>query len=162
LVVTNSGNASATIQQISTGNAAFSVGGLTLPATVPAGGSLTLAVAFAPAAAGSYTGTLAIQSNASNSILSVGLSGTGQAVVVQHSVTLSWTETSTVSGYNVYRSTQSGTGYTKLNSGLNASQTYTDASVSGGQTYYYVITAVDGSGSESAYSAQVTAVVPAP
>jgi hypothetical protein len=163
LVITNSGTASATISQIATGNAVFSVTGATLPATVAAGGSLTLTVTFTPATSAAYTGTLAVQSNATNPTLSVALSGTGLAVAVQHSVTLTWAEASTgVSGYNVYRSTQSGTGYTKLNSSLDTSLSYVDTTVSAGQTYYYVVTSVDGSGDESAYSSQVSAVVPTP
>ena len=161
VVITNSGTASATIQTITTGNAAYTVTGATLPATVAAGGSLTLTVKFAPTSAGSFSGTLAIQSNATDSTLSVALSGT--AVAVSHSVTVTWSDAaSSISGYNVYRSPQSGTGYVKLNSSFVASTTYTDSSVSGGQTYYYVVTAVNTSGVESSYSAQVTAVVPTP
>jgi fibronectin type 3 domain-containing protein len=138
----------------------YSVTGVTLPATIAAGGSLTLTVAFTPSVAGSYTGTLAVQSNATNPSLSVGLSGSAVAPV-SHSVTLSWTEASTsVSGYNVYRSVTSGTGYTKLNSSLVSNPPYVDGAVSAGQTYYYVVTAVDGSGNESAHSTQVMAVVP--
>jgi hypothetical protein len=79
LVITNTGNVSATISQISTGNTPFSVGAITLPATVAATGSLTLKVTFTPTAAGPYTGTLVIQSNATNATLSAGLSGTGLA-----------------------------------------------------------------------------------
>jgi fibronectin type 3 domain-containing protein len=122
---------------------------------------MTLTVVFAPTAVGSYSGTLAVQSNATNSSLTVGLSGSAAVVVTAHSVTLSWTaSTTSVSGYNVYRSTQSGTGYVKLNSSLVTSASYVDTAVSGGVTYYYVITAVTGSGVESAYSSQVSALVP--
>jgi fibronectin type 3 domain-containing protein len=39
---------------------------------------------------------------------------------------------------------------------------YTDSSVQAGSTYYYVITAVDSSGNESAFSNQAQAVVPTP
>ncbi len=83
--------------------------------------------------------------------------------VSSHSVDLSWTaSTSTnVAGYNVYRGTFTGGPYTRLNSGLVAGTTYTDTTVLAGQTYYFVITAVDGSNHESAYSAPpAQAVVP--
>jgi hypothetical protein len=161
VVITNTGSASATVSQISTASSAFSVTGATVPATIAAGGSLSLTVAFAPSAVGSFSDTLTVQSNATNLTLSVGLSGTAVAAT-SHNVTLSWTESSSaVSGYNVYRSTQSGTGYTKLNTSLVPSPTYCDEAVSAGQTYYYVVTAVDESGNESAYSSQVTAVIPA-
>jgi len=77
-------------------------------------------------------------------------------------VTLSWTaSTSTVSGYNVYRSTTSGSGYARINSGVVGSVTYSDTTVQNGSTYYYVTTAVDSSGDESSYSNQATAVIPA-
>jgi fibronectin type 3 domain-containing protein len=89
------------------------------------------------------------------------LTGTG-AAPPQHSVDLSWTGTSTVVGYNVYRGSQSGGPYTKINSALDASTTYTDSSVQAGQTYYYVTTAVDSSGAESSYSNQIQAPVPSP
>jgi fibronectin type 3 domain-containing protein len=76
-------------------------------------------------------------------------------------VTLNWVaSTSTVSGYNVYRSTTNGSGYSKLNSSLIPAVTYTDTSVQSGTTYYYVVTAVDSSGDESTDSNQATAVIP--
>jgi fibronectin type 3 domain-containing protein len=73
---------------------------------------------------------------------------------------LSWNaSTSTVSGYNVYRSTVSGTQYAKLNSAL-VGLAYTDTSVLNGKTYFYVTTAVDANGVESVYSNEVSANIP--
>ncbi len=63
-----------------------------------------------------------------------------------------------LAGYNVYRSTVSGSGYVKLNGILLTSPAYTDTSVSNGTTYYYVVTAVDTATNESAASVQVSAV----
>ena len=37
---------------------------------------------------------------------------------------------------------------------------FTDGAVSAGNTYYYVVTAVNPDGTKSAYSGQVTAVIP--
>jgi fibronectin type 3 domain-containing protein len=62
----------------------------------------------------------------------------------------------------VYRGTVSGGPYTKINTVLGTAATYVDNTVKSGQTYYYVITAVNAAGVESAYSNQVTAVVPSP
>jgi len=63
---------------------------------------------------------------------------------VQHSVSLTWSaSTSTVAGYNIYRSTVSGSGYTKINSSFVTILTYTDSTVLSGTTYFYVTTAVD-------------------
>jgi len=82
--------------------------------------------------------------------------------VTAHSVNLSWTASSSpnVAGYNVYRGTASGGPYTKVNSAPVSGTTYTDTTVQPGQTYYYVVTAVDTSNAESAYSSPVQAVVP--
>jgi fibronectin type 3 domain-containing protein len=86
------------------------------------------------------------------------------AASTTHSVSLSWTASTSpnISGYNVYRGTTAGGAYTKVNSAPIGATTYADGSVSGGKTYYYVTTAVDGSGGESGYSNQATAVVPTP
>lgn len=90
------------------------------------------------------------------------LSGSGVAPV-QHSVALSWAaSTSTgIVGYNVYRSGVSGGPYAQVTS-MDADLTYTDSAVSAGQTYYYVVSAVDSTGAESAYSNQTQAAVPSP
>jgi fibronectin type 3 domain-containing protein len=78
-----------------------------------------------------------------------------------HSATLSWTgSTSVVAGYNVYRGTTTGGPYTLVNPSLVSLLTYVDLSVQAGQTYFYVTTAVDGSGNESVNSNEVQAVIP--
>jgi hypothetical protein len=78
-----------------------------------------------------------------------------------HSVALTWSpSTSTVSGYNVYRSTVNGSGYVKLNSSLIAGASYDDTNVQSGTTYFYVTTSVDSGGDESTYSNQASAAIP--
>jgi fibronectin type 3 domain-containing protein len=79
-------------------------------------------------------------------------------------VSLTWTASPSpsIAGYNVYRSQTSGSGYTKMNSTLVASLAYNDTSVTPGQTYYYVATAVGTTGGESAFSNQATATIPSP
>jgi fibronectin type 3 domain-containing protein len=78
-----------------------------------------------------------------------------------HSVALSWNpSTSTVSGYNIYRSSVSGGGYEKLNSLLVGTLAFTDSTVQSGGTYYYVTTAVDAGGVESTFSNEVSAAIP--
>jgi fibronectin type 3 domain-containing protein len=80
---------------------------------------------------------------------------------VAHSVTLGWNaSTSTVSGYNVYRSTVSGGPYTKVNSTVDTLTTYVDSTVQSAQTYFYVATAVDSTGAEGTFSAEVNATIP--
>jgi len=74
-------------------------------------------------------------------------------------VSLDWDDNSEedLDGYNVYRSTTSGSGYIKLNDSILSSSDYTDNDVTNGITYYYVVTAVDTSTNESAYSGEVSA-----
>lgn len=64
--------------------------------------------------------------------------------------------------YKIYRGTQSGGPYAVLGSGNGTATTYTDGTVQSGQTYYYVVTAVDSAGLESVYSNQAQAVIPTP
>ena len=90
--------------------------------------------------------------------------GGSMSVPAVHWVSLSWTASTSpgVAGYNVYRSQTSGSGYTKINSALVPSLAYNDSSVTPGQTYYYVATAVSTGGVESAYSNEASATVPSP
>ncbi len=141
-------------------NAEFSLSGITFPLTIAAGQSVPFTRTFTPQTSGSASAIGSFTSNASNSPAQT-LTGTG-AAPPQHRVDLSWNGTSTVVGYNVYRGSQSGGPYTKINSALDANTTYTDSSVQAGQTYYYVTTAVDSSGAESSYSNQIQASVPSP
>jgi len=81
---------------------------------------------------------------------------------VQHTVDLDWNTSADAVGYNVYRGTVSGGPYTMINSSLDSTSAYADATVASGQTYYYVVTAVDSSSNESGYSNQTQAVIPSP
>jgi hypothetical protein len=160
LAITVSGSASVTFSQVTVSGAGFSATSPSLPLTLSPNQSMNLGVTFAPAATGSVSGSISVVSNATNSPLSVPLSG---SAVATHSVNLSWTaSTSTVVGYNVYRSSQSGGPYTILDSSLIANTTFTDTTVQAGQTYYYVTTAVDTNNVESVFSNQVSAAVPTP
>lgn len=160
VAIKNTGNSSVTISQINVSGTGYTLSGAGTPVTLTASQTLTITVNFSPTMAGAATGSVTITSNASGSPAAVALSGTG-AVAVQHSTALNWTaSTSPVSGYNVYRSTTSGSGYTKVNSSLVGGVSYTDSTVASGTTYYYVTTAVDGSGTESNYSNEVQAVIP--
>jgi hypothetical protein len=60
-------------------------------------------------------------------------------------VSLSWTASSGATSYTVLRSTTSGSGYTTIASGV-ATTSYLDTSVINGTTYFYVVRAVNGSG----------------
>ncbi len=158
--ITNTGNSNVQISQITASGTGFSLSGASTPVTLTPSQALTFSVVFSPTSAGSASGTVTVTSNATGSPATITLSGTG-VQSTPHTVALSWTaSTSTVSGYNVYRSTTTGTGYTKVNGSLVPGVTYTDSTVQNGVTYYYVTTAVDANGNESSYSNEASAPIP--
>jgi fibronectin type 3 domain-containing protein len=77
-------------------------------------------------------------------------------------VLLTWAASSSadVIGYNVARSTTSGSGYTRLNSSLIPDLSFTDLTAESGHRYYYVATAVNSAGAESPTSNEAIADVP--
>jgi hypothetical protein len=157
--LTDSGASSVTVSSVSLSGAGFNDGGVSSGQILAAGQAITVNVTFAPAATGSVSGSLTIASNASNSPTKISFSGTGAAV--SYSTSLSWTaSTSSVMGYNVYRSTASGGPYAKLNPNVDSNTSYSDASVQAGLIYYYVVTSLDSSGVESAYSNQASVTIP--
>ncbi len=160
VVITNTGNSDAQISQITAGGTGFGVGGAGTPVTLTPGEILTISVSFSPSTAGSASGSVTVTSNATGSPATVSLTGSGVQPAT-HSVSLTWNaSTSTVSGYNVYRSTTSGTGYSRINGSLLTTLNYTDSTLTSGTTYYYVTTAVDANGNESADSNEAQAIIP--
>ena len=161
VTLTNAGNSVITISNVTVSGAGFNATGASGVILNP-GQTTTVSATFTPAAAGSVTGSVTVASNASNSPDSISMTGTGVAAV-NHSVALSWTpgaNSMTITGYNTYAATISGGPYTKVNSSPDASTTYTDSGVQAGQTYYFVVTSLDSSNVESAYSSEVSALVP--
>jgi len=157
----SAGGASVTVSSASLSSAEFSLTGISLPVTIAAGQSVPVTMTFSPQTSGSASGVLSVASNASNAPTQT-LSGVGVAPT-QHSVSLSWTDTNSgIAGYNVYRGNASGGPFTEINSGLDTITAYSDTSVAAGQTYYYVATAVNESGAESAYSNEAQGVIPSP
>lgn len=74
--------------------------------------------------------------------------------------TFTWKASSSpnVIRYNVYRAQNSGGPYVMVAWSVGTS--FTDSNVSSGRRYYYVVTAVDRSGAESAHSAEISLAVP--
>jgi len=153
--------ASVIVSSASVSSAEFSLTGISLPLTIAAGQSVPFTLTFAPQTSGTATAVLSITSSASNAPTET-LGGNGVAPP-PHGVSLSWGNSgSGTVGYNVYRGSTAGGPYNKINSALDATPAYSDDSVLAGQTYYYVATAVDGSGMESPYSNEAQAVIPSP
>lgn len=81
---------------------------------------------------------------------------------VEHSVSLTWVPSSSanVVGHNIYRGTSPAGPYAKINPSVVTPAAFTDANVQNGQTYYYVVTAVNQGNLESSYSNVATAAIP--
>ena len=77
--VKNTGGVSATISQATVGGAGFTISGITTPVTLTPGQSTSFSVIFTPLSAGSFSGSVAIASDASNPALNVTLSGSAIA-----------------------------------------------------------------------------------
>ncbi len=87
LTLTNPGSTDIHISQITVSGSGFSVSGVATPYTLSAGQAASLQVAFSPAAAGAATGGITITSDATNSTVTVGLSGTGSSATYTMSLT---------------------------------------------------------------------------
>jgi hypothetical protein len=158
--------ASVTVTAANSSNSVFSVGGLSLPVTIPAGQSVPFQVTFSPKVTGAVSASQTFTSNAQPASTVEQLTGTGTPAPV-HTVNLSWTAStsSNISGYNIYRAVyvSSCGSFSKINSLLNTGVLYTDAVVVDGTSYCYATTAVDSSNQESSYSNIVSNVqIPAP
>lgn len=153
---------SVTVASASSTSSEFSLSGISLPMSVSAGQSVPFSVTFLPQATGTATASLSFLNNTGGTLATSSLTGSGVAAM-QHNVSLSWSpSTSTgIVGYNVYRAAISEGPYTQVSS-ADTGSSYTDTTVSAGQTYYYVVTAVDSMGTESLYSNQAQAAVPSP
>ncbi len=153
------GQTDVNVSSASVDGASFTLGGIELPTTIASGQSSGFTITFSPTRPGTVNNSISFVSNASNSPITVSLSGTCEQSPAR-SVALSWVENSrSVQGYYVYRGGKSGGPYTRI-SELQPVTSYVDSSVVSGTTYYYVVTAVGIDSSESANSNEVTAVIP--
>jgi hypothetical protein len=133
--------------------------------SLPAGVTLAAAtgtIAGTPTTSGTHSFTIHVTDSASPATTDSANFAITIAAGADHSVMLNWTASPSpgVTGYNVYRSTVSGSAYSKVNSSPVGGLSYTDATVVNGQTYYYVTTSVNAAGDESSYSTQVKMIIP--
>jgi Abnormal spindle-like microcephaly-assoc'd, ASPM-SPD-2-Hydin/Immunoglobulin domain len=159
--LTNTGGTSLTILNTTVSGAGFTsigAGGLNLAP----GQSTSFAVTFAPVDVGTIAGIVVLTSNNANSPTTIALSGAG-VQPGSRSVSLHWTQSSEkVFGYKVYRATISGGPYTLVNLSPVTPDQYLDTTVTAGQKYYYVVTALDSMNNESTYSNETLAIIPKP
>jgi len=168
----NTGDVNITINGVTAAGAGFGYSNLSPGFSLSPNQQVIFQVWFRPQTSGAALGTVSILSANLASPETVSLSGDGvsstptpppaPSPAAQPTVQLTWNASSSVvAGYRVYRSTTSGSLYSPLFSTPLNALTYNDATVTSGDTYYYVVTAVDSNGVESLYSNQATANVPA-
>jgi len=159
--------ADVTVTAATTNNSVFSVGGLSLPVTIPAGQSIPFTITFSPVVTGAASATLTVTGNGQPSTITEALAGTGSSgSTSNHSVALSWNPSmsSGIAGYNVYRADYSNSCgfFSRINGSLDVNTVYTDSNIADGSSYCYATTAVDSSNQESSPSNIVSNVqVPA-
>ena len=149
-----------TISSVATNSSEFVISGLELPVTIPNGQTIQAMIQFTPNASGKAEAKAGFYSNARHSPAVEDLTGRG-AAQGSHEADLTWDPGDPDAvGYNVYRGTTHGGPYEKINTALVSSTAYTDTTVAGGNTYYYVTTDVTSEGQESGYSNEAEAIVP--
>jgi hypothetical protein len=157
---TNTSSSSVTVSNVTIGGAGFSAIGMSNGVNLSPGTSLAMNVSFTPSALGPTSGSITVTDNASNPTITIVLSGAGAS---GHTAKVSWNPSSStnVVGYYVYRGITTGGPYSRLNgSSPDQSTISVDGTVQSGQTYYYVVTAVDVNGLESNFSNEASAFIP--
>ncbi len=125
VTVTNSGTVAATVSSVAV-TGAFSQTN-TCGTSIAAGGSCTVTAKFSPTVAGATSGTITVNSNATNSALTVALTGTGQSV---GTATLGASPTSLAFG-NQTTNTTSGVQTTTITNSGTVAATVSSVSVTG-------------------------------
>lgn len=168
----NDGNIAISISSISLPSAAFSISGLSSGTTLSPGQTLQFRVTFQPPVAGTASSGITINSSGLSSPVKVNVSGSGSSSsasgsptttspATPPSVKLSWNASAnSIVGYHVYRGSASGGPYSRISGSTITALGYEDATVQAGNRYYYVVSALDASGDESAYSNEAAADVP--
>lgn len=160
ILVQNRGAESITISGAAVTGSSYTISNPKLPVTLNAGQSTSFTVTFAPTGSGTSKGTALLTSSSGSSPQTVSLTGTGLSRS-GHFVRLAWTDSTSpgIVAYDIYRGAVSGGPYSKVGAVSGTSSSYIDNRVAAGQTYYYVATAVTGTG-QSGYSNEVSANVP--
>ena len=164
----NTGEINLVLQGITLAGSGFGYSNLSTGLSLAPNQTVTFQVWFNPKVAGPASATVTFLSPNLSSSATMSLSGNGVSSTsptpppsVQHTVHLTWAASSSqVVGYIVYRRLASAASYSPLNSTPITALSYDDSTVALGTTYDYAVTAIDSSGVESAYSNQVTAVIP--
>jgi hypothetical protein len=126
------------------------------PTSGSGNGTVVASINIAGLVAGSYSGTITVAAPGASS-RTVGVSLTVNSPPTS-SVTLAWNPNSEgdLAGYKVYRSTTPGVYGAPIATLQGNVITYQATGLQAGTTYYFVVTAYDGSGNESGFSNEVS------
>jgi hypothetical protein len=167
VVLTNTGNLSLSISSINLASSAFSISGVSKGVSLSPNQKLEFQVWFHPTVAGNASTTITFDSSVALPSLKLAVSGSASnsavsspSDAVPHSVTLDWNASNSAAGYHVYRSEVAGGPFNRIDTSQIESTSYKDTNVVSGGHYFYVVTAVEASGPESAYSNEVSVVIP--
>jgi hypothetical protein len=163
VTLTSSGTAAVTVSAGSVIGTGYTISGVSFPLTLDPDQTETLEIEFDPTAPGVSDGAVTLTSNSSTGATStISLSGTGKTL--SHKVVLTWdapTDSSDpVAGYNVYRAISGSSAYELLNSSLDGTTTYTDATVQNATAYDYYVEGVDDEGNQSVPSNEFSVTIP--
>jgi hypothetical protein len=163
VTLTNSGNASANVSGVNVSPSVFATVSALAGSTIAAGQSAPISFQFTPPSQTAFSGTIMIVSDASNSPITIPVSGTGIAAPA-HSVSLGWAPSTTpdIVGYLILRGDVSGGPYTQLTPASISATEFTDTAVVAGHTYFYVVVAVDSTGQLSPPSNEAAVTIPTP
>jgi len=164
----NTGNIALSISSVSVASSAFSISGLAKGISLSPDQQVEFQVSFHPTVAGDSTSTITVGTSSLPTSVNLGVAGsatnstvTSPGSVPSHAVILDWNpSTSSVAGYYIYRSESSSGPFQRVTNSVIGSLNYRDSTVQPGGHYYYVVTAVEADGSESAYSNEVAADIP--
>ncbi|MGB6831149.1 MAG: choice-of-anchor D domain-containing protein, partial [Terracidiphilus sp.] len=134
------------------------------PLNINPGQTASLEIEFDPTTPGVSNGSITLTSNSSKGTTSsISLSGTGVSTA-SYEVNLTWDaptgSSDPVAGYNVYRAISGSSTYALLNSSLDTTTAYTDATAQGGTSYIYYVESVDDAGNSSSPSNTFTVSIP--
>lgn len=122
--------------------------------------AISAGVSISGLAAGTYSTSITVTaSGATNSPQVIPVTLTLSAPTTTGTASLTWgpSTATNITQYNLYTGTQSGVYGPPVAVGLNTS--YTAGNLTGGKTYYFTVTAVDSSGTESPHSNEVSKTI---
>jgi fibronectin type 3 domain-containing protein len=122
--------------------------------TAPSGGTYYYVVTATNA------GGTSVNSNEASSVIKPSPATALTATETGYSVALAWTAPAGATGFTVYRSTTTGSGYSSI--GTPAAASFTDTTAPSGGTYFYVVTSTNAGGTSANSNEASATILPSP